>query len=93
MKARVLVSLKDEVLDPGGRALAERIRSIGFTEVKDAKLGKYIELYIETGDREKEKERIEEMCLKLLANPLIEDYEVLPDTESGQGKQLEVMKK
>lgn len=84
MKARVLVSLKDEVLDPAGRALAERLRSIGFPEVKDAKLGKYIELNIETGDREKEKERIQEMCVKLLANPLIEDHEVLPEEEGSK---------
>ena len=53
MIAKVLVSLKDDVLDPAGRALAERLNSIGFTEVKSAKLVKYIELYIETGDQEK----------------------------------------
>ena len=81
MKARICVSLKDEVLDPAGRALAERLRSIGYPEVKDAKLGKYVELEIETGDREKEKERIEEMCVKLLANPMIEDHQVLPEEE------------
>jgi len=44
MRARVLVSLKDEVLDPAGRALAERLRGIGYTEVKGAIFGKYIEL-------------------------------------------------
>ena len=79
MKARVLVNYKDEVMDAGGRALAERLRSIGYTEVKDAKLGKYIELEIETGDREKEKERVEEMCRKLLANDMVEDYFVLEE--------------
>jgi phosphoribosylformylglycinamidine synthase len=85
MKARVLVSLKDEVMDPGGRALAERLRSLGYTEVKDAKLGKFIELDIETGDREKEKERVDEMCRKLLANEMIEDYFVIPDDEPVKG--------
>ena len=85
MKARILVSLKDEVMDPGGRALAERLRSIGYTEVKDAKLGKFIELEIETGDREKEKERVDEMCRKLLANEMVEDYLVLPDENPGKG--------
>ncbi len=84
MKAKIVVSLKDEVLDPAGRALAERLRSIGFPEVKGAKLGKYIELEIETGDREKEKERIQEMCQKLLANTLIEDFEVLPEQEGSK---------
>ena len=85
MRARILVSLKDEVMDPGGRALAERLRSIGYTEVKDAKLGKYIELEIETGDREKEKERLQEMCRKLLANEMIEDFVVLPDEDDAKG--------
>jgi phosphoribosylformylglycinamidine synthase len=85
MKARILVSLKDEVLDAGGRALAERLRGIGYSEVKDAKLGKYIELEIETGDREKEKERVDEMCRKLLANEMIEEYLVLPEEEGSKG--------
>lgn len=81
MKARVVVSLKDEILDPAGRSLAERLRGLGFTEVKDAKLGKFIELHIETGDREKEKERVEEMCRRLLANTAVEEYEVLPEAK------------
>ena len=81
MKARVIVSLKDEILDPAGRSLADRLRGLGFTEVKNAKLGRFIELHIETGDREKEKERIEEMCRRLLANTAVEEYEVLPDAK------------
>ena len=82
-KAKVVVALKDEVLDAGGRAVAERLRHIGYPEVKDAKLGKYIELHIETGDRVKQKERIQEMCMKLLANTMIEEFEVIfaDDTE------------
>lgn len=86
MKARVLVSFKDEVLDPAGRVLAERLRGIGYTEVKGAKLGRYIELDIDTGDREKEKERVEEMCRKLLANEMVEDYQVLPEEDSPKTK-------
>ena len=89
MIAKVLVSLKDEVLDPAGRALTERLNGIGFPEVKSAKIGKYIELYIETGDREKEKERIEDMCYKLLANTSIEEFEIIHETEEkkpGEGK-------
>lgn len=81
MIAKVLVSLKDEVLDPAGRALAERLNHIGFPEVKSAKIGKFIELYIETGDREKEKERIEDMCYKLLANTAIEEFEIIHEVE------------
>ncbi|HMO17248.1 MAG TPA: phosphoribosylformylglycinamidine synthase subunit PurS [Oligoflexia bacterium] len=81
MIAKVLVNLKDDVLDPAGRALTESLNHLGFTEVKGAKIGKLIELQIDTGDREKEKERIEDMCHKLLANPLIEDFEVLHEVE------------
>ena len=91
MIAKVLVSLKDEVLDPAGRALAERLNTLGFPEVKSAKIGKYIELYIETGDREKEKERIEDMCHKLLANTIIEDFQVIHEQEEKQ-KELKVQK-
>ena len=92
MIAKVLVSLKDEVLDPAGRAVAERLNHLGFPEVKSAKIGKYIELFIETGDREKEKERVEDMCHKLLANTMIEDFEIIHEAEAGN-KQAEVIKK
>lgn len=84
MIAKVLVSLKDEVLDPAGRALAERLNSLGFPEVKSAKIGKYIELFIETGDREKEKERVEDMCYKLLANTTIEDFQIIHEDEEKE---------
>jgi phosphoribosylformylglycinamidine synthase len=89
MIAKVLVSLKDEVLDPAGRALVERLNHLGFPEVKEAKVGKYIELFIETGDREKEKERIEEMCHKLLANTIIEEFEIIHEDPSTK-KELDV---
>lgn len=92
MKAKVLVSLKDEVLDPAGRALAERLNHLGFPEVKSTKIGKYIELNIETGDREKEKERIEDMCHKLLANTIIEEFEIIHEPEVGN-KQADMKKK
>lgn len=84
MRSKVLVSLKDEVLDPAGRALAERLRGIGYPEVKGSKVGRYIELEIETGDREKEKERVDEMCRKLLANEMIEEYQVIHEDDSGK---------
>lgn len=86
MIAKVLVRLKEDVLDPGGRALTEQLNHLGFTEVKSAMIGKYIELHIDTGDRVKEKERVEDMCHKLLANPLIEDFEVLHEVEEKTPK-------
>ena len=86
MKAKILVSLKDEVLDPAGRAVTERLNHLGFPEVKKAKIGKYIELFIETGDRQKEKARIEDMCHKLLANPVIEDFEIIHESTEASAK-------
>ncbi len=86
MIAKVLVRLKEDVLDPAGRALTEQLNHLGFTEVKSAMIGKYIELNIETGDREKEKERVEDMCNRLLANPLIEDFEVIHEVEDKKNK-------
>ena len=86
MIAKVLVSLKDEVLDPAGRAVTERLNAIGFPEVKSAKVGKYIELFIETGDREKERERVQDMCFKLLANSFIEDFQIIHEDEEKEKK-------
>lgn len=86
MIAKVLVRLKDDVLDPAGRALTEQLNHLGFTEVKSAMIGKYIELNIDTGDRVKEKERVEDMCHRLLANPLIEDFEVIHEVEDKKNK-------
>ncbi len=86
MIAKVLVRLKEDVLDPAGRALTEQLNHLGFTEVKSAMIGKYIELHIDTGDRVKEVERVEDMCHKLLANPLIEDFEVIHEVEEKSPK-------
>jgi phosphoribosylformylglycinamidine synthase PurS subunit len=86
MIAKVLVRLKEDVIDPAGRALTEQLNHLGFTEVKSAMIGKYIELHIDTGDWIKEMERIEDMCHKLLANPLIEDFEIIPEVEEKAPK-------
>jgi phosphoribosylformylglycinamidine synthase PurS subunit len=77
MISKVLVRLKEDVLDPAGRALTEQLNHLGFNEVKSAMVGKYIELNMDTGDREKQKERVQEMCHRLLANSLIEDFEII----------------
>jgi phosphoribosylformylglycinamidine synthase PurS subunit len=86
MIAKVLIGLKEDVLDPAGRALTEQLNHLGFTEVKSAMIGKYIQLNIDTGDRVKEKERVEDMCHKLLHNPLIEDFEVIHEVEEKKGE-------
>lgn len=76
MKVRVVVSLKRSVLDPQGQAVTRALGSLGFSEVKDVRLGKIIELDVDTKDEGEAKKRVEQMCEKLLANTVIEEYRV-----------------
>jgi phosphoribosylformylglycinamidine synthase PurS subunit len=82
MKATVYVRLKKEVLDPQGRAVQRALQTLGFEGVRDVRIGKLIEIDLGSGaERGAElRDRLERMCDELLANPVIEDYElVLPD--------------
>ena len=75
--ARVYVTLKRGVLDPQGSAVARGLRSMGYGEVEDVRLGKYIEVRLREGASEAdERRRIEEMCRKLLANTVIEEFRI-----------------
>jgi len=74
MKARVYVTLKQGVLDPAGKAIVGGLHSLGFDEVQDVRLGKYIE--VEVGPGPDAESRLEAMCEQLLANTVIEDYRV-----------------
>ena len=76
MKARVVVTLKKSVLDPQGLAVGRALGSLGFNEVKDVRLGKIIEMEIEGKDPAEARKRVEQMCEKLLANTVIEEYRV-----------------
>ena len=76
MKARILVKLKDEVLDAQGKAVVERLHNLGFTEIKDARVGKLIELDVQSADRENTVGRLQLMCEKLLVNEAIEDFDI-----------------
>ena len=73
MKARVYVTLKKGVLDPQGSAVGKTLHRMGHEEVKDVRIGKYIELEVADGTSTA---KIEEMCRKLLANTVIEDFRV-----------------
>ncbi len=70
----VYITPKRGVLDPQGQAALQALKALGYGEVDDVRIGKYIILSLK-GDGAKE-ERVREMCEKLLANPIIEDYEV-----------------
>ena len=74
MKAKVYVTLKKSVLDPQGKAVQHALATMGFNEVKDVRMGKYIELDLGAVDKAKAEEKIKTMCEKLLANTVIEEY-------------------
>ena len=73
MKTRVYVTLKNGVLDPQGKAIHHALEGLGFTGVNNVRAGKLIELDLEPGVTEDD---IEEMCRKLLANTVIENYRI-----------------
>jgi phosphoribosylformylglycinamidine synthase len=76
MRATVVVMLKKSVLDPQGQAVSRALGSLGFSEVKDVRLGKIIELDLDARDAAEARKRVEQMCEKLLANTVIEEYRV-----------------
>lgn len=76
MHARVYVTLKRGVLDPQGKAVARSLTTMGYEEVRDVRLGKFIEVELNETDPARAKERLEEMCQRLLANTVIEDYRI-----------------
>ncbi|WLR51093.1 phosphoribosylformylglycinamidine synthase subunit PurS [Bacillus tianshenii] len=72
-KVKVYVTLKEGVLDPQGNTVKGALHSMEYKEVENVRIGKYMELMIEKTDGDIEK-KVEEMCNRLLANPVIEDY-------------------
>lgn len=76
MKASIKVTLKEGILDPQGKAVEHSLKSLGFDSVKGARIGKYIEVEIDGADKDSAKKRVEDMCKKLLSNPVTENYEI-----------------
>lgn len=74
MQVKIFVSLKNGVLDPQGKSIARSLHTLGYGEVQDVRMGKYLEVSLEAPTRAAAESRIREMCEKLLANPVIEDY-------------------
>jgi len=75
-KVKVEVKLKPVVLDPQGKTVLTALHNLGYEKVEDARIGKLIELKIKDDDAGNVKERVNDMCMKLLANPVIEDFVV-----------------
>lgn len=83
MRINVLVTLKNGVMDAQGRVVYNALQSLGFEDVRGVRFGKLIQVNIETDDSKKALEQVDEMCRKLLANPVIEDYSL----EAIEGEQ------
>ena len=77
MKVKVIVTLKSGVLDPQGKAIQQTLNGMGFANVKEVRQGKYFDIDIDENDEQKSKLSAEEICKKLLANQVIEDFKII----------------
>ena len=80
MKISVIITLKKDVLDPQGKVIHQALDGIGFNDVNEVRQGKYFEIDTKETDPQKAKDKVEEMCKKLLANLVIENYKII-DTQ------------
>lgn len=78
-KARVYITLKEGISDPQGKTVLRALKALGYDEVADLRVGKYMELELDGDDRARLESRLGEMSEKLLANPIIEDYRMEVD--------------
>ena len=77
MKIKVIVTLKKGVLDPQGKAIQQTLNGMSFASVNEVRQGKYFEIEVNEKEETKAKSIVEEMCKKLLANLVIEDYKII----------------
>ena len=77
MKISVIITLKKDVLDPQGKVIHQTLDGMGFNNINEVKQGKYFEIDTKESDPKKAKEKVEEMCKKLLANLVIENYKII----------------
>ena len=77
MKIKVVVTLNDGVLDPQGKAIQQTLNGMGFSSVNEVRQGKFFEVDVNEKDEAKAKIKVEDMCKKLLANLVIENFEIL----------------
>ena len=76
LKLAVTVTLKKDVLDPQGKVIQQTLQNMGFDTLKSLRQGKYFEVEINENNEEETKKKVEDMCKKLLANLIIEDYKI-----------------
>ena len=77
MKISVIITLKKDVLDPQGKVIHQTLDGMGFDNVNQVRQGKYFEIDTKEDDPKKAKDKVEEMCKKLLANLVIEDFKII----------------
>ena len=77
MKVSVIITLKKDVLDPQGKVIQQTLDGMGFDNLNEVRQGKYFEVDVKEDDKKKAKEQVEEMCKKLLANLVIENYKII----------------
>ena len=77
MKIKLIVTLKNGVLDPQGKAIQQTLNGMSFSNVEEIRQGKYFEVSLNENNETKAKAQVEEMCKKLLANLVIEDYKII----------------
>jgi len=77
MKISVIITLKKDVLDPQGKVIHQALDGMGFNDVNEVRQGKYFEINTKETDPKKAKDKVEEMCKKLLANLVIENYKII----------------
>lgn len=73
--SKIKITLRKSILDPQGKAVEHSIMSLGYKSIKDTRIGKYIELKLDTATEAEARRVTEEVCSRLLANPVMEDYE------------------
>ena len=77
MKISAIITLKKDVLDPQGKVIHQTLDGMGFDDINEVRQGKYFEIDIKETENDKAKAKVEEMCKKLLANLVIENYKII----------------
>ena len=77
MKISVIITLKKDVLDPQGKVIHQTLDGMGFDDISEVRQGKYFEINTKENDPKKAKDKVEDMCKKLLANLVIENYKII----------------
>jgi len=77
MKILVVITLKKDVLDPQGKVIQQTLDGMGFDDINEIRQGKYFEIDIKENNKKKAENKVEDMCKKLLANMVIEDFKII----------------